>query len=531
MRQGLNVDYIIVGAGAAGCVIAHRLTEDPRCRVLLLEAGGEDDSPLIRTPGRFLSLQDSAHDWGDRTLPQPHLGGRRIFMPQGRGLGGSTSINYMIYVRGHRLDYDHWRDLGNGGWGYDDVLPYFIKSENNQALSGCYHGNAGPLGVTSHSPVSELAARYLTAAQEAGIPFNPDLNGAEQEGCGPLQATILDGARCSASAAYLSPARTRPNLTVVSHAHATRLLFNGDRVTGVQYLCHGRVEQASASSEVIVCAGALRTPHLLLLSGLGPADELRRLGIEVRRDLPGVGKNLQDHLHTRVRCEITEPWTFLPLPLEAQAVAAREYAASRTGPLAANFFEVGAFVRSRPDERQPGLQLFMFNNLTGDYPEAGPPTRHGLTLTSYINRPRSAGQVTLASADPLDRPRIDPCYLSEQDDLRCAVAGVRWNLRILYGKAFDDIRGREIAPGAEVRDETGLEAFVRRMSSTTWHPSGTCKMGTDEAAVVDAKLRVHGVPGLRVADASIMPAIVSGNTNAPTLMIGEKAADLIREDA
>ena len=531
--RGLKVDYIIVGAGAAGCVMAHRLTEDPGCRVLLLESGGPDDSPRIRTPGRFLSLQDSAHDWSDRTLPQPHLGGRRIFMPQGRGLGGSTSINYMIYIRGHRLDYDHWRDLGNDGWGYDDVLPYFIKSENNRAISDRYHGQAGPLGVTRFNPGSGLAERYLAAAQEAGIPFNPDLNGAEQEGCGHLQATILDGVRCSASAAYLESARSRPNLTVLTHAHATRLLFNGDRATGVQYLHYGLVEQACASAEVILCAGALRSPQLLLLSGLGPADQLRRLGIEVRQNLPGVGRNLQDHLHTRVRCEINEPWSFLPMPPEAQVAAAQEYAARQTGPLATNFFEVGAFVRSRPDETHPGLQLFMFNNLTGDYPESGPPTRHGLTLTSYINRPRSTGQVTLASADPLDRPCIDPRYLSDPDDVRCAIAGVCWNLRILYGNPFDDIRGREIAPGVDVRDEAGLEAFVRRLSSTTWHPSGTCKMGTDtdEAAVVDAKLRVHGVSGLRVADASIMPAIVSGNTNAPTLMIGEKAADLIREKA
>lgn len=524
-----QVDYIIVGAGSAGCVLANRLTEDPACRVLLLEAGGEDDSSHIRTPAFFLRLQDSAYDWADRTLPQPYLQGRRIYMPQGRVLGGSSSIYYMIYIRGNRGDYDHWQSLGNEGWGYDDVLPYFVKAEHNLAISNRYHGDAGPLGVSSQSQWSTLTQRYLTAAQEIGIPFNPDFNGEKQEGCGPLQATILGGTRCSAATAYLNPVRARPNLTVLSHAHATKLLFSGNRVVGVQYLRFGVLEQAHASSEVIVSAGALRSPQLLMLSGLGPAAELRDLGIDVRQDLPGVGKNLQDHLHTRVRCEITQPLTFLPLPPEDQAAAAREYESGKRGPLASNFLEAGAFVRSQPEAIYPDLQLFLFANLTGDYPEAGPPSRHGITLTSYVNRPRSVGQVTLASKDPLDRPRIDPCYLSDPDDLRCAVAGVRWNLRILYAKAFDDIRGAELAPGADVREDAGIEAFVRRTASTTWHPVGTCKMGTDALAVVDPALRVRGVAGLRIADASIMPTIIGGNTNAPTIMIAEKAADLIRE--
>lgn len=522
-----RVDYIVVGAGAAGCVIAHRLTEDPGCRVLLLEAGGEADAPQIRTPGHFLSLQDSAHDWGDRTLPQPHLRGRRIFMPQGRVLGGSTAINYMIYIRGHRLDYDHWRDLGNAGWGYEDVLPYFVKSENNRALSGRYHGNAGPLAVTSRPRWSELAERYLAAAQEAGIPFNPDLNGEEQEGCGYLQATILDGTRCSTAEAYLRPARARPNLAVLSHAHATKLLFSGERATGVQYLRFGMLEEAHASAEVIVSAGALRSPQLLLLSGLGPADELRALGIDVRRDLPGVGKNLQDHLHTRVRCAITAPLTLAGLSAAERDAARREYEATHAGPFASNLLEAGAFVKSQPDESIPGLQMFFLMALPPDFPEGGLLHRHGLTFTAYVNRPRSRGEIRLASADPLDRPVIDPGYLSETDDLRCAIAGVRWNLRILNARAFDDIRGEQIAPGPEARSDAEIEDFVRRTASTTWHPAGTCKMGSDAGAVVDSRLRVLGAEGLRVVDASIMPALVSGNTNAPTIMIAEKAADMI----
>jgi choline dehydrogenase len=521
-------DYIIIGAGSAGCVLASRLTEDPACRVLLLEAGGEDDSPLIRTPAFYGQLQDSPCDWADRTTPQAHMNGRRIFMPQGRVLGGSSAINYMIYMRGNRADYDQWCRAGNEGWAYDDVLPYFMKSEGNQAISDHYHGTAGPLKVTSHPPANPLVARYFAAAQEAGIPFNPDFNGEVQEGCGPMQATIGNGARCSTANAYLDPARSRPNLTVLTHAHATRLLFSGTRAVGVEYLRFGAVEWAHAACEVILSAGALRSPQLLMLSGIGPKAQLQRLGIDVNQDLPGVGKNLQDHLHSRVRCEITQPLTLAPLSDEQKAAALREYEAHRSGMLVSNFLEAGAFVKSDPEETIPGLQLFFLMTLSPDYPEAGATNRHGITFTSYINRPLSRGEVTLASPDPLDRPIINPNYLSAPDDLRCAVAGVRWNLRILYAKAFDDIRGEEVAPGVSSRSDEELESFVRRTASTTWHPAGTCKMGKDKMAVVDAHLKVHGIEGLRVVDASIMPTIVSGNTNAPTIMIAEKSADLIR---
>ena len=521
-------DYIIVGAGSAGCVLASRLTEDPACRVLLLEAGGEDDAPAIRIPALYGHLQDSPCDWSDRTVPQTHLNGRRFFVPQGRVIGGSSSINYMIYIRGNRGDYDEWHRLGNKGWGYDDVLPYFVKAERNEALSGSYHGTTGPLAVASHSPLNPLVERYLAAAQEVGIPFNPDFNGEFQEGCGPLQATLANRARCSAADAYLHPARARPNLTVLAHAYATKLLFNGTRAVGIEYLRFGAVEQASAASEVIVSAGALRSPQLLMLSGIGPEAELERIGIQVRLDLLGVGRNLQDHLHTRVRCEITQPLTFAPLPDDMKAAALRQYEADRSGALGTNFLEAGAFVKSEADEAYPGLQLFFLMMIAPEYPEAGPPNRHGISLTSYINRPLSRGKVTLASGDPLDRPVIDFNYLSAPGDMRCAIAGVRWNLRILYAKSFDEIRGEELAPGVKVRSDADIESFVRRTASTTWHPAGTCKMGNDETAVVDSCLRVHGIDGLRVVDASVMPRIVSGNTNAPTIMIAEKAADLIR---
>jgi choline dehydrogenase len=521
-------DYIVVGAGSAGCVLASRLTEDPACQVLLLEAGGEDDAPAIRIPALYGRLQDSPCDWADRTVPQTHLNGRRLFVPQGRVLGGSSSINYMIYIRGNRGDYDEWHRLGNEGWSYDDVLPYFVKAESNQTFSNGYHGTDGPLRVESHSPSNPLVERYLDAAREVGIPFNPDFNGEFQEGCGPLQATLSNRARCSAADAYLHPARARPNLTVLTHAQATKLIFTRERAVGVEYLHFGAAEQARAASEVIVSAGALRSPQLLMLSGIGPEGELKRRGIDVRLDLPGVGKNLQDHLHTRVRCEIMQPLTFAPLPDETKAAELRKYEAHRSGALGSNFLEAGAFVKSEPKEAYPGLQLFFLMTLSPEYPEAGPQNRHGISFTSYINRPLSHGTVTLASSDPLDRPVIDFNYLSEPEDMRCALAGLQWNLRILYAKPFDDIRGEELSPGVDVRSDADIGSFVRRTASTTWHPVGTCKMGNDEMAVVDSRLRVRGMDGLRVVDASIMPAIVSGNTQAPTIMIAEKAADLIR---
>ena len=522
-------DYIVVGAGSAGCILANRLTEDPACRVLLLEAGGEDSSALIRTPATFTMLQDSEFDWGYRTVPQVHLNARRIFSPRGRVLGGSSSINYMMYVRGNSRDFDNWRDLGNPGWGYVEVLPYFKRAEDSRDICDQWHGEGGPLVVTNALKPHPLVHRYLDAAQQAGLPLNPDFNGARQGGCGLYQRTIRDGIRWSTADAYLRPALSRLNLTVVTHAHATRLLFTGDRsISGVEYIQNHALQRAHASREVILSGGAFNSPQLLMLSGIGPAKELERLGIKVIHDSPGVGKNLRDHLAVRLGCEINEPLSFPALPAAAKAAAMAEYTNTHTGPMASNFLEAGAFATTIQDENWPSLQLFFVPTMPNPYPEAGSNFRHGMTFMCSVNRPRSHGQVTLASANPLDRPIINPNYLSAPEDMKVAVAGVRRNLEILKGRAFDSIRANATFPQTLPDTDAEVEAHIRGDGTTIWHVSGTCKMGADSAAVVDAELRVHGLDGLRVVDASIMPQVVSANTNAAVIMIAEKASDMIR---
>jgi choline dehydrogenase len=524
----MKYDFIIVGAGSAGCVLANRLSADPAAKVLLLEAGGADDSPYIHTPAMMGLLPDTRFDWRYRTVPQLHCNMRRLFWPRGRTLGGSSSINYMIYIRGHPGDYDHWRQLGNEGWAYEDVLPYFVRSEHNERLENAFHGKGGPLNVADHRFRHPLSEMFVEAAVAAGVPRCDDFNGASQDGCGFYQLTQKDGQRWSAASAYLRPAMARVNLTVLTNALVGRIRFEGRRATGVDFVQRGRSDTAEAG-EVILAGGAINSPQLLLLSGVGPAAELKPLGIGVVADLPGVGKNLQDHLGAFVRTTITEPISLYGATAEQLAAIQAQYEQTRQGFFTSNVAEAGAFLRTDASFEAPNLQCFFLPYCLTDAPsEAFRPNCHGITYFFYANRPQSRGQITLASDDPLDPPLIDPRYLSDPADMPQYVAGVRKGREILAASPLGGILGRELGPGADAESDEAIARYVReRGSMTTFHPVGTCKMGVDDMAVVDPTLRVRGVQGLRVVDASVMPLLIGGNTNAPTMMIAEKASEMI----
>ncbi|HJZ49998.1 MAG TPA: choline dehydrogenase [Roseiflexaceae bacterium] len=515
-------DYIVIGAGSAGCVVAGRLTEDPHVSVLVLEAGGADDREEIKIPYAAWSLQGSEVDWAYVTEAQPHLNERRIAWPRGKVLGGTSSINAMVYMRGHREVYDGWRSSGCVGWGYADVLPLFKRSERHSHGASEYHGADGALDVADQRDANPLSCAFVDAARELGFPINDDFNAPEQEGFGFYQVTQRQGRRWSAADAFLKPAMQRPNLSVATHAQATRLLFEGQRAVGVAYVQHGEARQARASREVILCGGAINSPQLLLLSGIGSADELRGLDIPVIADLPGVGQNLQDHLDVAVAYRCTEPISLGTL----YAAAEIEYRYFRKGPLASNGPEAGGFLRTRADLAAPDLQFHFSPGWSvgfGTHRPAG----HGFSLWPALVLPESRGSLRLRSADPLAPPLLQPNYLASAADMAVLVHGVKLARELAATQAFAPFVGEAIQPAATVRGDAELRAYIRASASTVYHPVGTCKMGVDPLAVVDPQLRVYGVEGLRVADASIMPTIVNGNTNAPAIMIGEKLADLI----
>ncbi len=527
-----QADYVIVGGGSAGCVLAARLSEDPAVQVVLLEAGPPDTSVLIHCPaGLALLAKNRQANWGFQTEPQPGLNGRRGYQPRGKVLGGSSSVNAMIYTRGHRADYDAWAAEGNTGWGWSDVLPYFKRAEHNERGADAFHGTGGPLNVKDLCSPHRFGPVFVEAAVQAGYAENRDFNGSEQEGVGLYQVTHKDGERFSAAKAYLAPNRSRPNLHVVTGAHATRVLFEGRRAVGVACRIGNEMPELRARREVILSAGALLSPQLLMLSGVGPGAHLQQHGIPVLHDLPGVGRNLHDHVDVVQVVDAPHLTDLFGLSFPGLVAAVKgilEWRRSRTGMLTTNFAEAGGFIRSAPHEPLPDLQLHF---VLGKLVDHGRATTfgHGYSCHVCLLRPRSRGSVTLASADPFAAPRIDPNFLAEADDVQRLVRGFKVMRHILAQPALAAWRGRELDHSARACTDGEIEQFVRNHADTIYHPVGTCRMGSGPLDVVDAQLRVRGLQGLRVVDASIMPSIVGGNTNAPVIMIGEKAAEMVRE--
>ncbi len=525
-----DADFIIIGAGSAGCLLANRLSADPGTRVVLLEAGGRDRNPLMRVPLLAgVMYHAKSLNWGFTTVAQPHLDGRALIWPRGRVLGGSSAINGMMYMRGHRRDYDDWRQLGLEGWGYDDVLPYFRAFERNLSHPGDtgHHGRDGELTTEQAPGDNPLYHAWLRAAEQAGMPRNPDHNGAEQEGLGFYDFTIDRGRRVSSANAFLRPAEGRANLRIETRALARRLMFDGTRCTGVEFEQAGQVRVLTAGRETILCGGAINSPALLQLSGIGDATALRGLGIAPVVHRPQVGRNLQDHLGVYVQHKCLQPVTLYRLfrPDRAALAVARAVAFG-TGPAATVPLQAGGFLRTRPELEVPDIHITFVPGLSLAATRAGQ-REHGFLTNFYQLRPVSRGGIAITSADPRDKPAIDPNYLAAEEDRRVMRDGVRLVRRIVGGAALAPYRGAEIEPGEAALDDAAIDAWVRRTANTIFHPVGTCRMGIDDDAVLDPALRVRGVADLRVVDCSVMPTLIGGNTSVPAMMIAEKAADLI----
>ncbi len=530
-------DYIVVGGGSAGCVVASRLSEDPSVSVCLLEAGGPDTSAFIHAPLGFAATAPlGIFNWNYESVPQPGLGGRRGFAPRGKVMGGSSSLNAMVYTRGNAYDYDRWAGLGNPGWSYRDVLPLFKQSEHNQCVGANeFRGVNGPLHVSYLRSPSPLNQAFLDACESQGLPRTPDYNGAQQWGCAPAQVTQKDGERWSAAKAYITPHRNRPNLTVITHAHTCKVLLEGSDgdqyAAGVQYLHQGQTQEVRARREVVLSSGAFGSPQILMLSGVGPAEHLRAHGIPVRHVLPGVGQNLQDHVTTVLIYRTPQQDATLGFSAKGALNMVKsvfEWRKQRTGWITTNVAESQAFLKTRPDVEAPDIQLAFCTGIVDDHTRKAH-LGHGYTLHVTLMRPKSRGSVTLQSAKPTDAPLIDPAYLQDPDDMDTLVRGTQMGFDIMQDAALQACRGQMLYP-IDRNNPTQIQQFLREHSDTEYHPIGTCKMGpaSDPMAVVDAELRVHGLQRLRVVDASIMPDLVTGNTNAPTIMIAEKAVQSIR---
>ncbi|HUR39933.1 MAG TPA: choline dehydrogenase [Verrucomicrobiae bacterium] len=531
----MRYDYVIVGGGSAGCVLANRLSADGKHSVCLLEAGPADSNPFIAIPGGILQIiRSKLHNWHFFTEPQRHLDNRPRYWPRGKTLGGSSAINAMCYIRGHARDYDHWASLGNTGWSYRDLLPLFRKSEHHEIGANDFHGTGGPLNVAPLRDPSPLAHAFIEAAEQAGFRRTADFNGAQQEGVGLYEVMQKNGQRCSNAHAFLREAEGRENLTIRTGVHATRVLFDGKRAVGVRVFESGRYLDIAANREVLLAAGAIGSPQLLLLSGVGPRDEIQRHGISLVHELPGVGRNLQDHPDFIITTENTSRLaiSFHPLAFWRTIVAVFQYLFKKRGTLTSNSAEAGAFTKSSPSEPIPDLQYHLV---------VAANTRHAQDLSTLfkfcyslhvcILRPKSRGTVTLRSSDALAAPVIQPNYCEHPEDFEKLVLGFKQARHILSQPAWTAHRGAELEPGMAVQSDEHIRAWVRANTETVYHPVGTCKMGLDDMAVVDSQLRVRGIEGLRVIDASIMPTLIGGNTNAPTTVIGEKGAAMILEQA